>query len=254
MIRSLFESRPVLTTLLAAVLAYIVLQTAWTGWNILRSRSLEPVAVGSRAIGSGGPVLSMFVTGDSAGAGLGATSWQTSFVGRVALSLATGRHVEVRNTSVSGAKMADLSAHSLPENPVDLVLLSAGSNDLFHLTGAEDLERSAVEVLERYGEVARQVAVIGPGMIHGAPADPLVLRLVHWLRRPAYVEALRRAAAEAGATYVDPCGDMDSLTDQQIEDTVSDVDNFHLSDAGHAWWAQRILTELSRHGFADVEG
>ncbi len=164
MIRSLFESRPVLTTLLAVVL---VLQTAWTGWNVLRSRSLEPVALGSRAVGSGGPVLSMSVTGDSAGADLGATSWETSFVGRVALSLATDRRVEVRNASVPGAESADLSAHLLPENPVGLVLLSAGSKDLFQLTGADELEVDAVEVLERYGAVARQVTVIGPGMIRG---------------------------------------------------------------------------------------
>ena len=242
-----------LSVLAAVVLGYIVVQTAWTGWNIRKSRSLEPVAVGQRTLGAGDELVSVFVTGDSAGAGFGATSWETSFIGRVALSLAEDQRVEVRNTSVSGARMADAATHPLPDRPVDLVILSAGSNDLLHLTGADELQRAALEVLERYGEVAGRVAVIGPGMIHGAPADPLVLRVVHWLRRPAYVEALRRAAAEAGAIYVDPCGDMDSLTEKQIEETVSDVDNFHLSDAGHAWWAQRILTELSRHGFADVE-
>lgn len=47
---------------------------------------------------------------------------------------------------------------------------------------------------------------------------------------------------------MDPCGDIESLSEEEIEETISDVDNFHLSDAGHAWWAHRILAELAGIG------
>lgn len=231
---------------LSLLAAYLLLQVAWTGWCVLRSKTLEPVAVGERDVGDEGSPFVLFVTGDSVGSGYGASSFETSLAGRVARHFARGRTVAYRNTSVSGAKMADLEEQSLPEGKADLVLLSAGSNDLLHFTGADDLRESARKVLARYAPHVPKgrLVLIGPGVVHRAGADPLVVRPFHEARRPAYVEALRAACDEVGAVYVDPAVGMAGKSDREIAETVSDVDHFHLSDAGHAWWAGRVLAEL----------
>lgn len=224
---------------------YVVLQTAWTGWSIWRAQSLEPVALGERGLGSGSP-FRMFVAGDSAAAGFGASRFESSFAGRIARRLAERHDVTYRNVSVSGARMADLLNQTLPEERQDLIILSAGSNDLLHFTGTDDLERSTRRVLGRYLPKTRRLVLVGPGMIHEAGADPLVLRPLHRLWRDDYVEALRRAAAAEGAEYVDPARGAGELSRSELEATVSEVDHFHLSDEGHRWWALEIAETLDR--------
>ncbi len=228
------------------VVSYVVLQLAWSAWFAQRSKSLEAVSLGERELGAG-PPLTVFVAGDSLGAGLGASSFETSIAGLVALDFAHSHRVLYRNVSRSGARLADVGQQPVPDREQDLVLLVAGSNDLFHFTGADQTRSDARSTLARYKPLATTLVLIGPGVVHDAGAIPLIVRPLYAAKRPSYVEALRAACAEVGALYVDPA-EVAPQFDEEPGDTVSRIDRFHLSDDGHRWWARRILDELADSG------
>lgn len=229
---------------MAGIAGYVGFETLRVRGLIARSRALSPVAFGQHRVGEGRE-LSFWVMGDSLAAGYGASSFATSLVGRVASGLAAGRAVVVTNVAVSGATMNEVLAQPRPTDPVDLLMVVAGSNDLVQLKGAGDLQHATIRLISQLGPGAGRTVVVGPGVVADAGLIPVPARpLYRWLR-PRYVSAI--AAAVAGqpkALHVDPATGAASLA-HLYGPTVSAVDQFHLSDEGHRWWADRILVALA---------
>ena len=238
-------ARGVAVGLAAAAAGYGAWEVARVRDLIRRSRTLDAVATGRHELGVG-PELLLWVMGDSAALGHGAGCFATSLVGRVAAGLSAGRRVIVENVAVSGAKTAQVLAQPLPPRRAGLVLVTAGSNDLARLASPAAVGDATARVLGRVAPLAERVVVTGPGVIADAGLAPHAVRpLYRWLR-PRYLAAMAAAAAAVpNAVHVDPAEGVEALARAEYLAAVSEVDRFHLNDAGHRWWADRVLAALA---------
>lgn len=97
------------------------------------------------------------VMGDSTAFGTGASSLQTTYPYQVAQHLAAGgRHVQVINVAVVGARLLDVVQKQLPAvqrlHPA-YVTLSVGANDATHLTSGADYRQSLADLLTGLGRL-----------------------------------------------------------------------------------------------------
>src|SRR5689334_2965560 len=110
---------PLFKLILLAVTIYIVAQLLYSGFFLLKSRDLvKKEYTGDFTLGRGDE-FTMFAAGDSVGAGVGASSFETSVVGRVAVEIGKNRTVKVVNKSVSGYRMVDLLKVTPPTQKQD---------------------------------------------------------------------------------------------------------------------------------------
>ncbi|MEO7420847.1 MAG: SGNH/GDSL hydrolase family protein [Ornithinibacter sp.] len=104
------------------------------------------------------------VFGDSMSQGIGATAWDTGWVGQLAARLrAQGHPLNVVNLSASGARVSDVIAQQLPAldalpqseddarpgHRADLVTVLIGSNDLFAKGYSEGLPDTFADLVSR---------------------------------------------------------------------------------------------------------
>ncbi len=97
----------------------------------------------SLTFGTSGPELTYVVLGDSTAAGVGG-DYERGIAVATARELAKRRIVSMTNLSVSGARIEDVRKVQLPlaeSMRPDLVLLSAGANDVTHLTRLRSVQR-----------------------------------------------------------------------------------------------------------------
>lgn len=195
--------------------------------------------------GSGTPSLSLLVVGESTVAGVGAASHETALTGQLALVLAerVGREVQWRAVGANGATAActrEVLLPRVPANPVDVVVIALGVNDVLRLHSParwrRDLAQLVIAIRERVG------------------AAPVVLATMPPLGRfPAFPEPLRsvlgsRAAALARAT-VHLTRDLESATactGTLVEDLSHYAsDRFHPSELGYQVWARLMAPDVA---------
>ncbi|MGJ7440632.1 SGNH/GDSL hydrolase family protein [Aquipuribacter sp. MA13-6] len=177
--------------------------------------------------------------GDSAAQGVGATSPENGYVGRLAEQLrrATGEPVLVVNLSSSGAKVADVVDQQLPQVralDADLVTVAVGGNDVI------GYQRARFEA-----DVARLVA--------GLPAGTFVADVpyfMHGHRETDSAQAagiVRTAAQDAGLVVV-PLNEELRGEGWSAMLTQTAADAFHPNDRGHAVWARTFWRTMSESG------
>lgn len=230
--------------ILIPILAYIIGQALYTGYYLRQSRNLTKRTFTKSGLFGSGRSVKLYITGDSLGAGIGATSFETSLAGRVVAQLARQHTVELKNTSVSGYVASDLLQVELPAQHQDIVVLVISSNDLLHSTNLKSFENTTEEVLQRFSPLSDRVIVIGPGDVGGSDLIPLIARpYFHW-KRPQYVESLQRASAKlSNITYINPVDKPPDFVGRYSQNTTS-TDHFHLNDEGYRWWSDLIIQAL----------
>ncbi len=223
------------------IVIYTVAQLLYSAFFLLKTASLLlNQHVGNFTLGKG-EEYNMFVAGDSIGAGLGATKFETSVVGRVAGEIAKKRTVKLTNKSVSGYRMVDIFKVAPPQKKQDLILLIIGSNDLFHFTGIESFKRNTRKILELYAPLANKLIIVGPGRIFDAGAIPLVLKPIYKVRAPLYANVMNQEAGKfKNVVYVNP---IEANFHDNYGPTGS-VDHFHPNDEGHRFWFDLIKPSL----------
>lgn len=133
---------------LVLLVALVVFTTLCAGTGLaLLAASIPSLREGWQERASQPGELTYIALGDSAAQGLGASSTDTSYVGRVAsqLAAATGKKVRTINLSKSGATVGDVLGQQIPQleklsadRSPDLVTLDIGSNDVVHRTQGSD--------------------------------------------------------------------------------------------------------------------
>jgi lysophospholipase L1-like esterase len=91
--------------------------------------------------GASGLNLTYVVLGDSTAAGIGGT-YASGIAVSTARHLAQHNTITMTNLAVSGARMSDVRRHQLPMAEAlrpDVVLLSAGANDVTHLSAIRSM-------------------------------------------------------------------------------------------------------------------
>lgn len=243
----------------AAVLAAEVAYTVSQDYLPASSAPTLPPAYGDPAA----PPLRLAVLGDSTGAGLGATTADSTVAGALALRLAqnadstystargsadpttpgpaAGRRVHLRALAVSGARVGDLVTQLAQldrAGGADLAVVLIGANDATHLTRLPDVRRDLRDAVTQLRERGARVVVGTCPDLGGARAFPQPLRELAAARGRAVAGVQRAAVAEAGGVSVD----LAALTGPafRADPGTLSSDRFHPSDRGYALWVDAL--------------
>jgi lysophospholipase L1-like esterase len=141
--------------------------------------------------------LTYVILGDSTAAGVGG-NYEHGIALATEKELARSRQVTMTNLAVSGAQMKDVLQNQLPAAEKlrpDLVLLSAGANDVTHLTRVGSMRNSLREIVRRLRLANPSVIIV----ITGSPdmgAPPRIPRLLRGLATRRTQSANRMFIAE----------------------------------------------------------
>jgi lysophospholipase L1-like esterase len=188
--------------------------------------------------------------GDSTVEGIGASSAEATYVGRLTARLrAVYPAARSVNLGVAGATSADVlevQLHRAVQLAPDLVTLSVGPNDITGRVPVERYEANVRAILERLGRETRAVVVVNliPDLavtprFRGRPEERAVAQAT-----VAFNEALRRAARAHRAEVVDLYGPSREEVPRRPELIAGD--GYHPSDAGYARWADLMWTGVQR--------
>jgi len=180
--------------------------------------------------------LRIVVLGDSLALGTGASDPTNSLTFRIYRALAADRPgSEITNLAIGGTRASDvrrLEVDSLDPHATDLVLVIAGGNDVVRKTPPTSFARDYRGLLAAIRSRVPRATVVAFGV-------PDVARSPLFADSRAKTEALsrdddaavRRAAAQTGAAFVDLFGY--TLREPPSTEFFSS-DDFHPSDAGYA--------------------
>ncbi len=223
------------------------------GRRVRRTTPVLPEPPGAREGEAGeGPLLRVLVTGDSAGAGVGAASQEEALAGRLVAQLAPRFRVRWRVVAKTGATTASTIRHlsRLEAFAVDVAVTSLGVNDVTGAVGpAKFVARQAVLhalLRERFG--ARQVVVSGLPPVHAFPALPQPLRWYLGARARELDAALAASLPDGqGAEFLPFDGSLDRASMAS--------DGFHPGPAVYAAWGAAAAARISRKfGPGDNDG
>lgn len=230
--------------LLIFVLLLFVLQALYSGYFLLRSKSLKTDSFADELeLGDkNDPALSLFISGDSVAEGVGATSFMTSVAGRVAEYYAQDHYVSFQNHAISGVTVGEMQAMVKPEKKQDVMVLIVSSNDLFRFTSYDDFEHDIDVLLEQYAPFGKKVIIVGPGRVFDGEALPFFMQYIYKKRAPRYASILQKSIAKyPHVEYVNPS---DKYFDNKLTGAETAADRFHPNDSGHDWWFNTFKSEL----------
>ncbi len=214
------------------------------GLHVRRVTPRLPEPPGPRTGRSGiGTPLRLLLTGDSAAAGVGASSQSEALAGRLAAELSARRVVDWRLEARTGYTTADALGHlaTLPDDRFDVVVLSLGVNDVTRGVGrARWLARQAAlaDLLQaRFAPRAVLFTALPP--MHLFPALPQPLR---W-----YLGARARDFNAALADWLPGRPDCHLVSpDFQADPSHIASDGFHPGPAAYAAWAALVARDIDR--------
>lgn len=212
---------------------------------------LDGTVPGPAGVGGDRRPLRTAWVGDSTVAGEGATEVTRTLPHAVAARLAgaIGAPVEVVARARSGATVAEVTRHLVPELAgvdADIVFVSAGSNDVSHLHSRGRFVRRYAELLEAL-PAHRPLVVLGLADMGAAiPASMQPMRAFSEWRGVRLDTALRRLAAGTGprVTYVNVAGRTGRRFRRQ-RDRLYAADCYHPGDAGYGLWAEAVVDRLA---------
>lgn len=181
--------------------------------------------------------------GDSTAYGVGVVRGSAA----VASLVADARDERVTNLAVSGATLSDVLVDQVPqvaaEQP-DIVYVSAGANDVTHLTGTDSFRRDYARLLDGLPPGIPVVVLGVPDM--GAPPRLLQpLRAIAGLRGRQLDDLVRAAArTRDDATYVDIAGPTGPRFRADPDRFFAD-DGYHPNAAGYRLWADAVLATVT---------
>ena len=202
----------------------------------------ESTPSAARTLPSGRDVPVAYVAlGDSTVEGIGATSPEKNYVGRIFTRLKDQYPAaKVDNLGVAGATSADVALQQLPKAVAlrpTLVTLSVGPNDI---TQGRDIDEYARNVDAILGTLARDTdAVVVVNTLPDLAVSPIFRseekQIVGALSR-AYNDILVEKARQYGAEVVELYAP--SQDEVPANTSLFAADNYHPSDAGYARWAE----------------
>lgn len=204
--------------------------------------SREPVS-----FGSSGPPLAYIVLGDSTAAGVGA-GYESGIAVSTARELARRNQVTMTNHGVSGARMRDVREQQLPAaermHP-DVVLLSAGANDVTHLTFVRSMRADLREIVQRLKQANPNVRIV----ITGSPdmgAPPRIPRLLRGIAAWRTNVVNRMFEAEGTRLHIE-FAPIAATTGPQFrrDHSLFAADRFHPNNRGYATWLPALNNALA---------
>lgn len=222
--------------------------TLTAGAQAAASRLERPTSGASMTFGSSGPVLRYVVLGDSTAAGVGG-AYESGIAVSTARKLATRNTVVMTNLAVSGARLHDVlegQVQAAARLRPDVVLLSAGANDVTHLTSVGSMRddlRAIVQTLTAANAGVRIVTTGSPDM-GSPPRIPWLLRGIATVR----TRQVNRMFREESARYQLVFAPIAEVTGPLFrrDRSLFASDRFHPNDRGYATWVPVLNEALAR--------
>ncbi len=197
--------------------------------------------------GESGEHLVYVVLGDSTAAGIGG-NYERGIAVSTARELTRQFRVTMTNLSVSGARLKGVRHQQLAAAEAlrpDVVLLSAGANDVTHLTPIGSMRRDLREIVQRLKAANAEVRIV----ITGSPdmgAPPRIPRLLRGCAAHRTEQANRmfeREAAEHDLIFAPIARTTGPLF--RADHTLFAEDRFHPNDRGYATWMPALNQALA---------
>jgi lysophospholipase L1-like esterase len=213
--------------------------------RLAKARAVTPRSL--QASGSRPPQGSrrVLLLGDSTGVGVGCESSRQSIAARLA-----GEHpgAHVTNLCVSGARVEDVLdiAAALPAEPVDLVIVLAGGNDVLRWTRLDRLQANTLALQRLLRARARHVVWAGMANLGRAP---LFLPPFSWLlsaRARRVSRLLHRCAQRSGVWFIDFFRDAPADPFSAQPALYYGSDGIHPSGAAYAWCYRAMRPAIAR--------
>lgn len=238
--------RPLLVAPLVAVPAAIAAGAATLGAEAVYAvRRGLPSVTGHDPSGVIGdafkPEVTIVLLGDSTITGSGLESADDIWIRQVASRLSDRYRIRIESLARGGARTHEVLTQQLPEalgRRADLVIVSAGSNDVLRVTPLHKVERDLTEIVARLETVAPEVLLTGVGDLGNVPRVPFPLRLLASSRSRA-VDSIHAHVANR-FPYADKVrtGAMNARFSRDL--SLFSSDWFHPSRAGHEIWADAV--------------
>lgn len=227
----------IMTSLLAFTVFVAIV--AGTGLAILVA-SIPKLADGWRTAASERGEVVYVALGDSAAQGLGASSTQTSYVGRIAAQAerTTGQSVRTINLSRNGATVRDVLRQQIPElerisdnvTPA-LVTLDIGGNDVVHgLQGDEQFAKDYEKILQ----------ALPPGSSVVADVPYFGGRI----RADDRVRQANNVITKLAADYAIPVAPLYQTLKPNQTPLIYATDLFHPNDRGYELWHEAYKSDV----------
>lgn len=200
---------------------------------------------GPMSLGSSGKPISYAVLGDSTAAGVGAP-YADGIAVQTARHLSGTHRVTLHNFGVSGARMHDVARDQLRQaRPVapDVVLLSAGANDVTHLTPIPSMRTDLRDIVTglRAANPAVRIVITGAPDMGSPPRIPWVLRWAASLRTQAVNRMFTTEAQALNLLFAPIAARTGPLFRENR--TLFHPDQFHPNARGYATWVE-VLNEV----------
>ena len=201
-----------------------------------------------QTFGSSGEPIRYVVLGDSTAAGVGA-AYEDGIAIQTARHVGASAVVTLHNFGVSGARMRDVLEKQLPQAEAlapDLVLISAGANDVTHLTSIPSMRRRLREIVARLRRANPRVRIVVTGApdMGSPPRVPWALRGLASLRTK-MVNRMFRAEAQRMKLVFAPIAEETGPLFRR-DRTLFHADRFHPNARGYATWVQVLNTALNK--------
>jgi len=192
----------------------------------------------SGIVGSGDPMRTWTVLGDSTTTGTGLVGVDDIWVRQLARRV--GGTVQIRSVGQGGARARDVVAHQLVAactEPSDVAFLSIGANDVLKGESIARFRSALDTAVYRLCEVHRVVVVSGVGDLGTIP------RLHHPLR--AAVAHRGRRFDRVSAEVADRHGAAKLVRPSPLTRSMYGLDLFHPNVRGHTIWADAAQATLA---------
>lgn len=192
----------------------------------------------ARTFGTAGAPLHYVILGDSTAAGVGG-DYEQGIAIATAQELGRSRAVTMTNLAVSGAMMKDVLEDQLPAAEAlrpDLVLLSAGANDVTHLTCIRSMRKKLREIVQRLRIANPSVAIVITGSpdMGAPPRIPRLLRGIAGRRTQQANQMFRSEAEQLHLTFAPIAATTGPLFRRDPSHFAAD--RFHPNDRGYGAW------------------
>lgn len=220
------------------------------GLSLTAVTILAAAAIGNpTAFGTSGPALNYVVLGDSTAAGVGG-NYEIGIAVSTARELGRRHRVTMTNFGVSGARMNDVRERQLSNAEAlrpDLVLLSAGANDVTHLTRIRPMRDDLREIVQRLKAANPNVKIVVTGSpdMGSPPRIPWLLRGIASLRTRQVNRMFKDEVAKNGLIFAPIAETTGPLF--RRDRSLFDSDMFHPNDRGYGTWI-RVLNQALASG------
>jgi lysophospholipase L1-like esterase len=194
------------------------------------------------------PKLEYLVLGDSTAAGVGG-DYDRGIAVSTARALGRDREVNMTNLAVCGARMRDVRRLQLGKAEqlrADVVLLSAGANDVTHLTCVRSMRNDLRTIVQRLTAANPNVKIVITGSpdMGAPPRIPRLLRGIASLRTKQVNRMFVAEAARLGLIFAP----IAAVTGPQFRSDPSlfAADRFHPNDRGYATWLPPLNDALAK--------